>query len=1431
MYASKISKQETFRTKIKTLQDRLLKTDKRNRAFLLSRIIHKHSFDLVSQNKIYSKFYNKLIKNAILGNEKKICICPDALKDKEEYDLISGRLKILERNIRIIERETGNQFGYLGFPFLVGQIKKNKFVRAPIVLFPITIEHTTEKNEKGWYISLHGNTPVLNMTLVSAMRKFDKSMLIDTIEYDFEKLMDRLIGEKCTLNVWFKELEKFLKNNNVNIDNTNYTNTELKPITTENIMDSKSLDIIFYNIVGNFPQGESAIYQDYDRILNNSNNKQPSIISDVLEIPVTHRPRINDKIVLDKVLDNRLNNVLNSDPSQDRVIIESRRQNCLVVQGPPGTGKSQVIVNLIANNLLEGKKVLVVCQKRAALQVVQNRLKKVGLDVTALLLDKEDIDKKRIYRQFLNTIDGRNKHSQDIDSDDDLYDDDLYDDDLYDDDNKLSHPSILGSVFSMNSSSKYADMDLSTNIKAYSNKIDKTIQKHYAYYKIINDKYFGIKLKKLYLKTDRTYTPVLDLNKFSKTNVDNLQNLIKEIINLKKSYVQFEDLNSFYQQRISFSNMDLKQKEKLNDIIDNIQKNKDGLIIDTYENSKIIHIKILKLDTKNELLQKLITDGEEIHKQIKIKISPTLFMKFNNNLDQIYTISEKIQKLKNVFSSKNEAQNVLLLDGREKTNRLLELLNESKKSGIKNNFMWLIKKTKNELDELLGFEYDSKIHIDIPKRVQTAKNLWDTFQTQSSIKDALCYIEYFDMDEKLLVEMIDLIPRYNEIVNEITIKSADRDNYKSQIISKHIGCEKYVDDVKCTADKIDRGLKLFDTIDRLNEFLTLEYINYIKTNINNLEKTMQELELLQNYFTDIREWDIKKKNISKEKLDLLNQCVQKFKNEDWKKCLLQEFHHNWIQIIEKDHPIIHTFPDEYVRSSKKLRELLHKKEKAVQEEIITNILYQGATGKKFSRDPNDLKWRELNKILNKKRVLKPIRYLIEHYSDLIFELRPCWLVSPEEVSKVFPLDGIFDYLIMDEASQLAVERALPALYRAKQIVITGDKKQLQPFDLFQSRDDDEEEEGIQSILSQVDNIHRNNVMLKWHYRSEHQALINFSNHAFYNGQLEIMPSNTNVTELPIKWIKCNGTMDKQVNIVEAKKVVDILSEQIRKDAETTIGIITFNERQMNCIMDIIDQRKITDPIFESNYKNFEKNDNINDIFVKNIENVQGDERDIIIFSIGYAKNSDGKFYKRFGTLNRNGGENRLNVAITRARKQMIIVSSMEPHELDTDASKNEGPQRLKQFLRYTKAINENDEETCNIIWKEFKDEFYERYREFTKTESPFEEEVLDELQKLGYDVSTQVGASGYWIDLAIKDPNDPNRYILGIECDGASFHSGSVRERDVVRQKVLEDKGWKIHRIWSTRWWHDPKREIEKIKEIIDRLADLPSKPMKLHEF
>ena len=398
-------------------------------------------------------------------------------------------------------------------------------------------------------------------------------------------------------------------------------------------------------------------------------------------------------------------------------------------------------------------------------------------------------------------------------------------------------------------------------------------------------------------------------------------------------------------------------------------------------------------------------------------------------------------------------------------------------------------------------------------------------------------------------------------------------------------------------------------------------------------------------------------------------------------------------------------------------------------------------------------------------------------------------------------------------------------------MVAGDDKQLRPSATFMKRylgadPEAQDDLSVQAAL-EVDSLldlavaRYESANLTYHYRSKNRELIDFSNAAFYGSDLQIAPNiSKNSDSRPIERYKVDGKWIDRRNTAEAEKVVDLISEifATRKNNES-IGIITFNSEQQSCIADAIDARMTKDATFRSGMlKERHRLDGGEDtsIFIKNLENVQGDERDIIIFSIGYAENEEGKLYTSFGSLSVEGGENRLNVAITRAKSKIIVVTSIEPEELKVEGAKHLGPKLLKKYLTYVRAVAKNDAEEVKVILSELDPSETKAESVYTALRS-VEEQMKERLEKLGYTVETALGNRNSRISLAIYDEKT-DRYLVGIELDRDAFASGaSAMERDVYKPRFLESRGWTVMRIWCRDWWLSPQKVIKNIAQIAEK--------------
>jgi very-short-patch-repair endonuclease len=450
----------------------------------------------------------------------------------------------------------------------------------------------------------------------------------------------------------------------------------------------------------------------------------------------------------------------------------------------------------------------------------------------------------------------------------------------------------------------------------------------------------------------------------------------------------------------------------------------------------------------------------------------------------------------------------------------------------------------------------------------------------------------------------------------------------------------------------------------------------------------------------------------------------------------------------------------------------------------------------------------------------PVRRLVRQSGAALKYLMPCWMMGPQAVAQFLEPEKVeFDLLIIDEASQVRPEDALGSLARAKQIVIVGDSKQMPPTDVFQAlgvndADDEVEDEDGEMVSSNSAALEMTSILdtfekqlpaetLRWHYRSQHQSLIAFSNESFYESSLIVPPSRWHASDDLgiVRHFLETGRLQDRKNPAEAAKAVEIMREHVLRESQRheddreTLGVVAMNAVQQDLISERWEKACKDDPDLEAALTEFTSKTSL---FIRNLENVQGDERDVILISTTYGKNPAGEMHQRFGPVNKAGGWRRLNVLFTRARKRIHLVTSMVHSDVQQDTKQAEsGRTYLRKYLQYAETGHLPDSGTAG----------------FKGTpDSGFEESVARSLLGLGYEFHYQVGVQGFFIDIGVIHPDQPGQYLCGIECDGAAYHSHPIaRDRDRIRQEILENRGWKIFRIWSTDWYRNRKLEIERL--------------------
>lgn len=459
----------------------------------------------------------------------------------------------------------------------------------------------------------------------------------------------------------------------------------------------------------------------------------------------------------------------------------------------------------------------------------------------------------------------------------------------------------------------------------------------------------------------------------------------------------------------------------------------------------------------------------------------------------------------------------------------------------------------------------------------------------------------------------------------------------------------------------------------------------------------------------------------------------------------------------------------------------------------------------------------LRKQLQLQRPSMPIRKLASEMGEAFTRLAPCMLMSPLSIAQYLPPDqALFDVVIFDEASQITPWDAIGAMARGKQVIIAGDPRQMPPSNNFEKQpgagsQDEETDEDMESILDECLAAGVPTINLDWHYRSRHESLITFSNIRYYEGRLVTFPS-PDTRPSAVKWRRVDGVFSSGVSRTNAIEAQAIASEAVRclldpsfvdeRGRSLSLGIITMNVEQMRLIEDLLDKARQKYPEIE---KHFNADAMLEPVCVRNLETAQGDERDVILLGVNFGPTEPGSPTMRmtFGKLNQAGGWRRLNVAVTRARREMQIFTSFDPGMIDLARTSADGVRDLKAFIEFAQrgkgALAAADRGSLGGF------------------DSPFEEAVAQELRRRGWQVVTQVGVSRFRIDLGIVHPDRPGDYLVGVECDGATYHSAATaRDRDKVRSAILEGLGWTLVRVWSTDWWYDRERAAEKLHLAIE---------------
>lgn len=1065
----------------------------------------------------------------------------------------------------------------------------------------------------------------------------------------------------------------------------------------------------------------------------------------------------------------QLYNVIDADSSQTEAIELARNGKSFILQGPPGTGKSQTITNIIAECLACGKKVLFVSEKLAALSVVYDKLKKAGLEEFCLELHSHKANKKDVITELCHTlkaqksvlseraqkeVEAKIKAQKELDE---------YAIELH-----RIRPTINKTLYKLyeevSACRKAPDVDfiineIKTKGEDYINKAEIALTRYAEYVPSVGYDYhqniwYG------YVDLDASYQSTAQLKVDLKDVIVLCNNLRELNIKLKDKYsISAKNISQAYTLR-KFFNL-AKTSEFVTPALLNSSTHSN--VLDTIKAMASLAKDILSYkstidDMFDEDVYKL--DGKSLHKKMTKKFNGFFSRLFSGEYRHIASELKLCKKDGKKVKYKVAVSMMDTLSAYQQKNCEFNTLEEKIKAEIGTAYKGVFTNFESLIAELNALTEINSKDVEFARLA--------TLSNQEFIAEQKEFAQFSDCFEKIFNKLEEsekrIVAKYN--LDEYDVRHVAID----VLANKYQGC---IDSI----DKLDNWCEFVKLLNRLNELELKDFVDYT--------------------------------------------IIQNIKTEDVLFAYKKAFYLQWIDTILHESPILITLSriphDETVKTFKTKDELNFEINKAKIKEKLSaqrpnlDMIAQGSAIAILLREGE------------KKRKQKGIRLLLEEIGDLVQTLKPCFLMSPLSVSTFLSSDIKFDVVVFDEASQIFPQDAIGAIYRGKQLIVVGDSKQMPPSNFFNSasvqNDNDDESDDITDFESILDicSTAFPQKRLKWHYRSRFESLISFSNKNFYDNDLVTFPSSKQDDKgIGVDYFYVDGIFDRKTktNRVEAEKIVDLVFENIEKYPERSLGVVAFSMSQQNLIDKLISKRRQQDPSKEP----FFKSDKAEPFFVKNLETVQGDERDTIIFSIAYGRDSQGRLLLNFGPVNREGGERRLNVAVTRAKYNVQLVTSMHYTDIDLSRTQSVGAKLLREYLDYAENGEIALERSISV-------------NPFEEYDSEFEMEVCEFLREKGYSVDTQVGCSSFKIDLALKQPNSSD-YLLAIECDGAAYHSSrSARDRDRLRQEILERMGWKFYRIWSTDWFRnkpvEKQRLLEAVKLAVENANIKPKKETK----
>ena len=1074
------------------------------------------------------------------------------------------------------------------------------------------------------------------------------------------------------------------------------------------------------------------------------------------------RDEVDDKIDPEKIF-----TPLNCDSSQLVAVEASGRPQDFVLEGPPGTGKSETIANIICHNLALGRKVLFVAEKMAALHVVYRRMEKVGLDHLCLELHSNKANKKAVLEQLRIATDRRDHANSDgwIDSVKILKD-------KRDCLNRFVSALHKKSIYGLSARDAIARVALYGTSHSLS----------------------------LTWPDELVSAPI--------NNAEKLNEILECTKLVALSYSDISQLNPAQFRMLtarSWSNAWQGQ------VIDCLTRYKLS-VTHLYPNAKILassfKIKlqegtIANMTCMNSLVE--LIESAELH--------PLSYL-VARDVRNLLTSLEKLSVAKKKYDQRLKTIGHNISPGILANTPISEWVGtfgRVKDSPVKRFFAKIkINHTAKklgyakfkDLELLTTIEQASRLHdLILPLAMPFEEDkIWQGWNTTSD-------------------SLIDAVSRSKSAYKSLSKIMSLTDDPAAVLVavkSKLVDGRDFIDGSKIAKQKDD-----FKQCWKAHVSI-VEEANKLELNVDQ-EMPLKELNIVIDRlvasgpkFKAWSEWQAAKESVKEFQLNVLTEALEArtLLPDEAEEQVLTAFC-RWLapRLIDGSEDLV-TFKasshEQLIREFRKLDEDVAR----TTSDYVAAIAAQAIPDPFAKGSPKE--FGVLARELQKKTRHKPVRSLFNEMGSRLLDLCPCMMMSPLSVAQFLPsdFDG-FDLVVFDEASQMTTWDSVGAIARGKNVIVVGDPKQMPPTSFFSGAVDvdDPDEDDLESILDQALAARLPHLRLKGHYRSRHESLIAFSNSKYYENSLITYPSS-DTKESAVTLHRVEGVYSKgkgRNNPIEATAVVKEIVRRLLdpERCHQSLGVVTLNTEQQRTIEDLLDDARRHNPEIE-NY--FKSTDTYDGVFVKNLESVQGDERDTIILSLGYGPTEPGgrTMSMNFGPLNKSGGERRLNVAITRATSEVLLFSSFDSSMIDLSRTSALAVEHLKHYIEFAErgpvALAEQSTADYGV------DQF----------DSDFEQAVAWALRDKGWKVQTQIGVSKFRVDLGVTHPDHPGVYLAGIECDGATYHgSPSARDRDRVRHVILENLGWRLVRLWSTDYFQDPRQAIESIdgrlKEILQR--------------